>query len=62
MSDYSVKIGPNGEPLIVIPVVCVTCERCTWNPGPDCRRPEHEHCPFCGHCMGRHDRAAARPA
>lgn len=33
---------------------CFTCERCTWNPGPDCGRREHPHCPACGHCEGRH--------
>lgn len=33
---------------------CADCERCTWNPGPDCDLPEHPHCPVCGHCSGRH--------
>ncbi len=33
---------------------CHACERCTWNPGPDCGVPEHPVCPSCGHCMGRH--------
>lgn len=33
---------------------CAGCEWCTWNPGPDCGRPEHPHCPTCGHCEGRH--------
>ncbi|MFI7630250.1 hypothetical protein [Microbispora rosea] len=36
---------------------CGDCERCTWNPGPDCGRPEHERCSDCGHCEGRHNRA-----
>jgi hypothetical protein len=29
---------------------CGSCERCTWNPGPDCGRSEHPRCPRCGHC------------
>lgn len=33
---------------------CEACERCTWNPGPDCGRADHAHCPRCGHCQGRH--------
>lgn len=33
---------------------CTHCERCTWNPGPDCGKAEHPHCPTCGHCEGRH--------
>lgn len=33
---------------------CAPCERCTWNPGPDCGRVDHPHCPTCGHCQGRH--------
>jgi hypothetical protein len=33
---------------------CVRCERCTWNPGPDCGKAEHPHCETCGHCDGRH--------
>ena len=33
---------------------CANCERCTWNPGPDCGKADHPHCPTCGHCMGRH--------
>ncbi len=35
-------------------VICENCERCTWNPGPDCGIKEHLHCPICGHCEGRH--------
>jgi hypothetical protein len=34
---------------------CANCERCTWNPGPDCGRREHPHCERCGHCIGRHE-------
>lgn len=34
---------------------CRNCERCTWNPGPDCGRAEHPHCPTCGHCEYRHE-------
>jgi len=34
---------------------CLNCERCTWNPGPDCRLQEHAHCERCLHCIGRHD-------
>jgi hypothetical protein len=34
--------------------VCDDCERCTWNPGPDCGKADHAHCPTCGHCEGRH--------
>jgi hypothetical protein len=34
--------------------VCRNCERCTWNPGPDCGRADHPHCEACGHCLGRH--------
>ena len=33
---------------------CENCERCTWNPGPDCGIAEHRHCEKCGHCEGRH--------
>ena len=33
---------------------CTNCERCTWNPGPDCERPDHPHCEACGHCRYRH--------
>lgn len=33
---------------------CPDCERCTWNPGPDCRIPDHPHCFICGHCQYRH--------
>lgn len=33
---------------------CPSCERCTWNPGPDCGKPDHPHCPICGHCTYRH--------
>lgn len=36
------------------PIGCETCERCSWNPGPDCGRPDHPHCSLCGHCEGRH--------
>lgn len=32
---------------------CETCERCTWNPGPDCATG-HPHCAACGHCFYRH--------
>ena len=39
---------------IVAAHVCQDCERCTWNPGPDCGKAEHPHCPACGHCEGRH--------
>lgn len=35
---------------------CSQCERCTWNPGPDCGKQEHPHCPDCGHCGYRHAR------
>ena len=38
---------------------CGYCERCTWNPGPDCGKAEHPHCPTCGHCEGRHVRPPA---
>lgn len=34
--------------------LCDSCERCTWNVGPDCGKPDHPHCPACGHCQGRH--------
>ena len=34
---------------------CSTCERCTWNPGPDCGEIDHPHCPRCSHCQGRHE-------
>jgi len=34
---------------------CEDCERCTWNPGPDCGKQDHPHCPSCGHCEGRHE-------
>lgn len=37
------------------PATCANCERCTWNPGPDCGRAEHPHCPTCGHCEYRHE-------
>jgi hypothetical protein len=33
---------------------CQNCERCTWNAGPDCGKPDHAHCERCGHCIGRH--------
>jgi hypothetical protein len=33
---------------------CDDCERCTWNPGPDCEKRDHPHCLRCGHCLGRH--------
>lgn len=33
---------------------CGNCERCTWNPGADCGKPDHPHCQRCGHCNGRH--------
>jgi hypothetical protein len=36
--------------------ICPNCERCTWNPGPDCGRAEHAHCERCEHCIGRHVR------
>lgn len=39
---------------VIAVVGCVDCERCTWNPGPDCGLPEHRHCNVCGHCLGRH--------
>lgn len=39
--------------------LCDNCERCTWNPGPDCGRADHEHCDKCGHCLGRHYKIAA---
>lgn len=42
------EAAPKGSP------VCPNCERCTWNPGPDCGIAEHPHCPRCGHCCGRH--------
>lgn len=35
--------------------VCDDCERCTWNPGPDCGKTEHPHCEVCGHCQYRHE-------
>lgn len=38
----------------VIQGTCANCERCTWNPGPDCGVKDHPHCPTCGHCEGRH--------
>lgn len=41
---------------------CWNCERCTWNPGPDCGRADHPHCATCGHCNGRHDHNEARAA
>jgi len=34
--------------------ICIDCERCTWNPGPDCGVHDHLHCKICGHCIGRH--------
>ncbi len=33
---------------------CSSCERCTWNPGPDCGQADDPHCPACGHCAYRH--------
>lgn len=42
------------------PQACANCERCTWNPGPDCGKPEHPHCDTCGHCEGRHVRKGKR--
>ncbi|MDN3356064.1 hypothetical protein [Actinomadura sp. DC4] len=41
---------------------CFNCERCTWNPGSDCGRADHPHCPVCGHCDGRHDHDTVRAA
>lgn len=38
--------------------LCASCERCTWNPGPDCGKQDHKHCPTCGHCQYRHVAAA----
>ena len=46
------KVWPN-------PLACTTCERCTWNQGPDCGKADHPHCPTCGHCDMRHVRAVA---
>lgn len=37
-----------------MPDGCRNCERCTWNPGPDCGVVEHGHCERCGHCRRRH--------
>ncbi|MEU4224313.1 DUF2283 domain-containing protein [Nonomuraea sp. NPDC026600] len=42
--------------------LCPACERCTWNPGPDCGKADHPHCPTCGHCEMRHVRAVAEGA
>lgn len=33
---------------------CDSCERCTWNPGPNCVQADHPACPTCGHCRYRH--------
>lgn len=41
--------------------VCDDCERCTWNPGDDCGRAEHPHCPTCGHCAYRHTSEEVNP-
>lgn len=35
--------------------LCTDCERCTWNPGPDCGKTDHPHCTVCGHCQYRHE-------
>lgn len=35
--------------------LCGNCERCTWNPGPDCGNADDPHCPDCGHCLYRHN-------
>lgn len=34
---------------------CSSCERCTWNPGPDCGKRDHPHCQICDHCAYRHE-------
>ncbi|WP_157253181.1 DUF2283 domain-containing protein [Nonomuraea typhae] len=39
--------------------LCDSCERCTRNPGADCGKSDHPHCPRCGHCTYRHTEQTA---
>ncbi|SET50006.1 hypothetical protein [Nonomuraea wenchangensis] len=45
--------------LRTLNATCDSCERCTWNPGPDCGKGDHPHCPRCGHCTYRHTEQTA---
>ena len=51
--DEWLEVGYLVSPDVLVDT-CPNCERCTWNPGPDCGRREHPHCEKCGHCIGRH--------